>query len=86
MSDAENQDLESIFQTLKLVRKGSEDDYEVRSSDDGKLWGVKAFLDNPKKPTYILYAGPDAKELAAELADYELEEDDEDDDDDEGDE
>ena len=73
-------DFQAIFNTLKLIRNGSDDDYEIRSSEDGKLWGVKAFIDDPEKPTYILYAGADAKELAADLADLELEEDDDEED------
>ena len=82
MAGTDPSDFQTIFETLKLVRKGSEDEYEIRSSADGKLWGVKAFIDDPKKPTYILYAGADAKELAADLADLDLDEADEDDDED----
>jgi len=70
-----DRDIQALYETLKIVRKGSEDDYELRSSGDEKIWGVKLFDDNPSKPTYVIYAGPDAKELACDLADYEAEDD-----------
>src|SRR4051812_4220844 len=72
----------ALFETLKVIRKASEDDFELRASADEKTWGVKMFSDDPQHPTYVIYAGPDAKESACDLADYELEDDDEDDDDD----
>jgi hypothetical protein len=77
-------DIQTLFESLKVVRKGSEDDFELRASDDEKLWGVKLFADNPDKPTYALYAGPEAREYACEAADYDVddEEEDEDEDDD----
>jgi hypothetical protein len=78
-------DVQALYDTLKIVRKGNEDDFELRSSADEKVWGVKAFSDSPSKPTYILYAGPEAKELACDAADYDAEDDDEDNDDDEED-
>ncbi len=78
--------LQEIFETLQIVRKGTEDDFELRSSSDGKVWGVKVW-DEPSRPTYVLYAGADAKELASDAADYDLEEeDDEEDGEEEGDE
>ncbi len=81
-------DIQSQYEALKVVRKGSEDDFELRASSDEKVWGVKVFSDTPAKPTYVLYSGPDAKEYACDLADYEIEEEDDDfeDDDDEKDE
>ena len=77
-------DIQQIYESLKVVRKGSEDDFELRASADEKTWGVKMFSDEPGKPTIVLYAGPDAKESACDLADYDIE-DDEDDDDEEDD-
>ena len=74
-------DLVALFETLKVIRPGSEDDFELRASGDENIWGVKAFDDNPNKPTYILYAGPDAKDLACDVADYESDEEEEDEDD-----
>lgn len=79
-------DIQALFETLKVIRKGGEDDFELRSSADEKLWGVKAFSEEPSKPTYILYAGPDAKELACDVADYDIEDEDDDDGDDDEDE
>ena len=73
--------LQAAFDSLTVVRKGTEDDFELRSSGDEKVWGVKLFDENPNKPTYVLYAGPEAKDLACDLADYDA--DDEDDKDDE---
>lgn len=78
-------DVQSHYETLKVVRKGSEDDFELRASQDEKVWGVKVFSDSPSKPTYVLYAGPDAKEYACDLADYEIDEEDDDSDEDEDD-
>jgi hypothetical protein len=74
--------MQALYDSLKVVRKGSEDDFELRSSADETLWGVRAFSDEPSKPTYILYAGPEAKELACDVADFDLEEEEEEDDDD----
>jgi hypothetical protein len=76
-------DIQALYETLKVVRKGSEDDFEVRSSADETVWGVRAFSDNPAKPTYILYAGPEAKEFATDIADLDIEEDDDEEDDEE---
>ena len=76
----EKNSIRDIFESLKVVRNGTEDDPELRSSDDGKVWGVK-MMDEPSRPTYVLYAGLDAKDLACEAADYEM--DDEDDDEEE---
>ena len=75
-------EIQRLYDSLKLVRKGSEDDYEIRSSADEKVWGVKSFSESPTKPTYVLYAGPEAKELAADLGDLDLEEQDGDEDED----
>jgi hypothetical protein len=78
-------DIQAIFESLKVIRKGTEDDFELRANEETKIWGVKLFDENPNKPTYVIYAGPDAKELACDVADYDLDEEDEDDDDDEDD-
>jgi hypothetical protein len=75
----------ALFETLNLVRKGSEDDFELRSSEDEKVWGVRAFSDSPSKPTYAIFAGPDAKENACDLADYDIDDDDDEDGEDEDD-
>jgi hypothetical protein len=72
-------DVEALYESLKVVRPGSEDDFELRCSADEQIWGVRAFDDNPNKPTYILYAGPEAKDLACDLADYDVEDEDDDD-------
>ena len=77
---ADKKTIQDIFETFKVIQKGTEDDFELRASADEKVWGVKMW-DEPSKPTFILYAGPDAKELACDAADYDL--DDEDDDEDE---
>lgn len=76
-------DVVAIYETLKVKRRGNEDDFEVRCSDDEKVWGVKIIGDSPSKPTFALYAGPDAKEYACDLADFDYDDDDEDDEDDE---
>jgi hypothetical protein len=73
--------VQDIFEALTVIRKGSEDDPELRASADEKVWGVKILDDS--KPTYVLYAGTDAKDLACDAADYELEDDEEDEEDDE---
>jgi len=75
-------EIQSVYESLKLVRKGSEDDFELRCSADEKVWGVKMFSDDPAKATYVLYDGPDARESACDLADYDIEDEDDDDDDD----
>lgn len=77
-----SKEVQSLFDSLKIVRKGNEDDFEVRSSADGLIWGVRAFSDSPSKSTLILYSGPEAKELACDVADYDLEEDEDDSDED----
>ncbi len=79
---ADKKTLQDIFESLKVVRKGTEDDFELRSSADEKVWGVRMW-DEPSKPTVILYAGSDAKELACDAADYDLEDEEEDDEDEE---
>ena len=79
---ADKKSIQDIFESLVVIRKGSEDDAELRSSDDGKVWGVK-MMDEPSRPTYVLYAGTDAKELASDAADYDLEDSGDDDEDDE---
>ncbi len=78
---ADRKTLQEIFETLTIVRKGSEDDFELRSSSDGKVWGVKMW-DEPSRPTVVLYAGSDAKDLACDAADYDQEDDEEEDDED----
>jgi hypothetical protein len=82
--DLHMKEVQALYDALKVIRKESEDDFELRASEDEKMWGVRMFDENPNKPTYVLYAGPQAKELACDIADYDLEEDLEDDD--EGDE
>ncbi len=77
--------IQQIYESLKVVRKATEDDYELRSSADEKVWGIKVFSDDPKKATLCLYAGPDAKEMACDLADYELDDDGDDEDDEDDD-
>ena len=72
-------DIQAFFESLKVIRKGSEDDFELRASDDEKVWGVKLFADSPSKPTYAIYAGKDAQEFACDAADYDFDDDDEDD-------
>jgi len=69
--------IQDIFESLTVVRKGTEDDFEVRASSDEKVWGVKMW-DEPSRPTVVLYAGTDAKELACDAADFDMEEEDED--------
>src|SRR6266404_7995163 len=66
--------VQDIFETLVVIRKGSEEDPELRASDDEKVWGVK-MSDEPSRPTYVLYAGTDAKELACDAADYDISDD-----------
>ncbi len=84
---ADKKTIQELFESLHVVRKGTEDDFELRSSADEKVWGVRLFDDDPAKPTFVLYAGPDAKELACDAADYDIdEEEDEDDEDDAADE
>ena len=75
--------IQEIFEGLNVVQKGTEDDFELRSSADEKIWGVKMFDEDPAKPTYVLYAGPEAKDLACDAADYDLEDEDDEEDDDE---
>lgn len=75
-------EVQALYETLTVVRKGSEDDFELRSSADEKVWGVRLFDENPNKPTYVIYAGPDARELACDVADYDLDDEDDDDEDD----
>ncbi len=77
---SDKKSLQDIFETLHVVRRGSEDDFEVRASDDQKVWGVKMW-DEPSRPTFVLYAGSDAKELACDAADYDMEDEDDEEDD-----
>ena len=79
---ADKKTIQSLYEALPIIRKGSEDDFELRASTDESVWGVRLFDDNPNRPTFALYAGPDAKDLACDSADYDLEEADEDDEDD----
>ncbi len=78
---ADKKSIQEIFESLGVVRKGTEDDFELRSSADEKVWGVKMW-DEPSRPTFIVYAGSDAKELACDAADYDLEEEEDNDEDD----
>lgn len=83
---ADKKTIQELFETLQVVQKGTEDDFELRSSADEKIWGVRMFDEDPAKPTFVIYAGPEAKELACDAADYDLDEEDDDDDEDDGDE
>jgi hypothetical protein len=74
--------IQEIFESLKIVRKGTEDDFELRSSADEKVWGVKLW-DDISRPTYLLYAGTDARDLACDAADYDLEDEEDEEDDEE---
>jgi hypothetical protein len=84
MASPDKKSIQALYETLKTIRPGSEDDFELRSSEDEAVWGVRMFDENPARPTIVIYAGPDAKELACDLADYDLE-DDEDEEDEEDD-
>ena len=75
-------DLQAIFESLDVIRKGTEDDFELRASADEKVWGVRLFDENPNKPTYVVYAGSDARDLACDLAEYDAEDEAEEDEDD----
>ena len=79
---ADKKSIQDIFESLTIIRKGSEDDFEVRTSTDEKVWGVKMW-DEPNRPTFVLYAGSDARELACDAADFDLEDEEEDEEDDE---
>jgi hypothetical protein len=79
---ADKKSIQDIFESLTVIRKGSEDEFEVRASSDEKVWGVKMW-DEPNRPTYVLYAGTDARDLACDAADYDLEDEEEEEDDDE---
>lgn len=81
---ADKKTIQEIYDSLKIIRKGSEDDFELRASADEKVWGVKLW-DEPSKPTFVIYAGADARDLACDAADYDADEDDEEEDDDEDD-
>ena len=81
---ADKKTIEDIFESLKIIQKGSEDYFELRASADEKVWGVK-MTEEDTKPTYLLYAGPDARELACDAADYDLEDEEEEEDDDDDD-
>jgi len=70
--------IQDIFESLSVIRKGTEDDFELRASADEKVWGVKLW-DDPSRPTFLLYAGTDARDLACDAADYDQEEDEEED-------
>lgn len=91
---ADKKTIQGLFESLKVIRKGTEDDFELRASVDEKVWGVKMWDESPAKATLALYAGPEAKDLACDAADYDAEEDggtideefDDDDEDDEDDE
>ncbi len=69
---SDKKSIQDIFESLTVIRKGTEDDFEVRASTDEKVWGVKMW-DEPSRPTYVLYAGTDAKDLACDAADCDLE-------------
>jgi hypothetical protein len=82
---ADKKSIQDIFETLTIIRKGSEDDFELRASADEKVWGVKMW-EEPSRPTFILYAGTDAKALACDAADYDQEDEEEEEEEDEEDE
>jgi hypothetical protein len=48
-------DLKVFFETLRLIRKGSADDFELLASYDEKIWGVRIFIDYPAKHTYVIH-------------------------------
>jgi hypothetical protein len=75
--------VQSLYESLTIVRKGSEDDFELRASPDETVWGVRLFDENPNRPTFVLYAGPEAKELACDSADFDVDDEEDDDKDDE---
>jgi hypothetical protein len=77
---ADKKAIQALYESLSLVREGSEDDFELRASTDETVWGVRLFDENSNRPTFVLYAGPDAKELACDSADYDLDEDDDEED------
>ena len=79
---ADKKSIHDIFESLTVIRKATEDDFEVRASADEKVWGVKMW-DEPSRPTVVLYAGTDAKELACDAADFDLQNKEEDEEDDE---
>jgi len=33
--------IQALYETLKVIRAGSEDDFELRASDDEAVWGVR---------------------------------------------
>jgi hypothetical protein len=68
--------IQDIFESLTIIRKGTEDDFELRASADEKVWGVKLW-DDASRPTFLLYAGTDAKDLACDAADYDLDDEEE---------
>ena len=68
---ADKKTLQEIFDTLTVIRKGTADDFELRASTDEKVWGIKMWND-PSRPTFVIYAGSDAKELACDAADFDL--------------
>jgi len=78
-TSADKKTLQAFFDSLPVVRAGSEDDFELRASADETVWGVRLFDENPNRPTFVLYAGPEAKELACDAADYDLEDEDDED-------
>lgn len=78
---ADKKAVQALYDSLTVIRPGSEDDFELRASPDETVWGVRVFDENPNRPTVVVYAGPDAKELACDLADYDLDEDEDDEDD-----
>jgi len=79
---ADKKTIQDIFESLTIIRKGTEDDFELRASTDEKVWGVKLW-DDPSRPTFLLYAGSEARELACDAADYDLEDDEDDEEEDE---
>ncbi len=71
-------EVQGLYESLRIIRKGTEDDFELRASEDTKVWGVRLFEDNPAEPTFVLYAGPNAGELACDIADYDEDEEEDD--------
>jgi hypothetical protein len=83
MATPDKKSIQTLYESLTVIRAGTEDDFELRASSDEAVWGVRLFDENPNRPTFVVYAGPDAKDLACDAADYELEDDEDEEDDDE---
>jgi hypothetical protein len=78
-------EVQALYDSLKVVRRASEDDPEVRRSDDHKIWGVRLAGETASQSTFAVFAGTDAKDYACDLADYEADDDADDEDEDDED-